>query len=258
MKETLKRDICGILSSAENKNFCVICCHGIRSDKNEHGNFTKLSDKLIENGISCYRFDFTGHGDSSKEFSEFCISAGIKDLETAIEYVEKLGFKKIVVLGASFGAGIAGLVDYLKYPKVTTLVLWYPVLVYSDADLFSKENVEKAVKDGVFVTKSIHTKKIYQFSKNLMLETLEYCPYEKILKLDIPKLLVHGRKDTVTPCGRTEDLAKKSIFSKLLVVENGTYGFFDKEEHLNKVIDDTIKYIREVLHESCVNSDGFD
>lgn len=35
-------------------------------------------------------------------------------------------------------------------------------------------------------------------------------------------------------------------------------GFFDKEEHLHKVIDDTINYIKEVFHESCVNSDGFD
>lgn len=70
---------------------------------------------MIENGISCYRFDFTGHGDSSKEFSEFCISVGIKDLETAIEYVEELGFEKIVVLGASFGAGIAGIVHMKKF-----------------------------------------------------------------------------------------------------------------------------------------------
>ena len=99
----------------------MICCHGIRSDKSEWGNFTKLSQKLQENGISCYRFDFTGHGESSRDFSEFCISEGIKDLEKAIEYVEQLGYQKIVVLGASFGAGIAGLVDYWKYSRVVAV-----------------------------------------------------------------------------------------------------------------------------------------
>lgn len=99
--------------------------------------------------------------------------------------------------------------------------------------------------------------KIYQFSKKLMLETLRYCPYEKILELDMPQLLVHGKKDMVTPCDRIEELAKKSKKSKMLLIEHGTHGFFDKEEHLHEVIDNTVHYIKEVLHESCVNSDGF-
>lgn len=137
-------------------------------------------------------------------------------------------------------------------------MLWYPVLVYSDAEIFSQSNIEKALKDGFLVTKSMQSEKIYQFSKKLMLETLEYCPYEKILELGMPKLLVHGKKDTVTPCGRTEELAKKSKNSQMLLIENGTHGFFDKEEHLHKVIDNTVNYIKEVLYESCFNSDGFD
>lgn len=121
MEKDFKPDISGILSLAGKKDVCVICCHGIRSDKSEWGNFTKLSQKLQENGISCYRFDFTGHGESSRDFSEFCISEGIKDLEKAIEYVEQLGYQKIVVLGANFGAGIAGLVDYWKYSRVVAV-----------------------------------------------------------------------------------------------------------------------------------------
>lgn len=51
---------------------------------------------------------------------------------------------------------------------------------------------------------------------------------------------------------------RKACFQSCWLLKNGTHGFFDKEEHLNKVIDDTIKYIKEVLHESCINSDGFD
>ncbi len=258
MKETFRPDISGILSLTEKKDACVICCHGIRSDKNEWGNFKKLSEKLQENGISCYRFDFTGHGESSRDFSEFCISEGIKDLEKAIEYINQLGYQRIVMLGASFGAGIVGLADYSKYEKVRSLVLWYPVLVYSDVELFSQSNIDKAARDGFFATESIHSGKIYQFSKKLMFETLKYCPYEKILKLDMPKLLVCGKKDTVTPCGRTERLVAESKNSRLLSIENGTHGFFDNEKQLNKVVDYTVKYIKEVLHENCVNSDGFD
>lgn len=49
MEKDFKTDISGILSLAKKKDACVICCHGIRSDKNEWGNFTKLSKKLQEN-----------------------------------------------------------------------------------------------------------------------------------------------------------------------------------------------------------------
>lgn len=43
-----------ILLEAENKNYCAILCHGIRADKEEHGNFQKLSHRLLESKISTY------------------------------------------------------------------------------------------------------------------------------------------------------------------------------------------------------------
>lgn len=225
---------------------CVICCHGIRSDKNEFGNFNKLSQKLQENGVSCYCFDFTGHGEDDKDFSEFNISTAIKDLELAMDYVNELGYEKIIVLGASFGAGIVGLMDYRKYPNVVALILWYPALVYSDAEMFSQNNVEKAMKNGFLETESMNTGKIYNFSKKLMMETREYSPYDTMLKCDLPKLFIHGNKDTVVPCSRTKSLAEESKNSEIVIIENGTHGFFDNEQHLNEMINCTIDYVKKM------------
>lgn len=142
-----------ILLEAENKNYCAILCHGIRADKEEHGNFQKLSHRLLESKISTYWFDFTGHGKSEKNFSDFTISVAIKDLESAIQYVTQLGYEKIIILGASFGAGIVSLVDYSKFSNVIALVLWYPALIYSDAQIFSKENVKRAIRTGYWKQK---------------------------------------------------------------------------------------------------------
>jgi triosephosphate isomerase len=38
----------GILNKSQDNGICVIMCHGIRADKEEHGNFTKLSERLTE------------------------------------------------------------------------------------------------------------------------------------------------------------------------------------------------------------------
>lgn len=248
-----KSIISGTLVEAKDSDCCVILCHGIRADKNEHGNFKKMSDKLLEQGISSYRFDFTGHGDSTKNFSEFRISVGIEDLECSIKYISNLGYKNIVILGASFGASISALVDYSLYKNVCGLVFWYPALIYSDVEMFSKDNIEKAIKDGFIETRSIKTGAIYNFSKELMVETLNYSPYDVIENLKLPKLFIHGNNDEVVPFGRTEKLAEESEFSDIYIIENGTHGFFDNEKHLDKAIDITLKYILKIIGD---NSDG--
>lgn len=236
--------IVGILDKSNKSDICVIMCHGIRADKDEHGNFIKLSEKLNEEGIDNIRFDFRGHGESNKTFSEVTISGEIKDLETTIEYITDLGYKKIIILGASFGGGITGLIEYSKYNNVIALVLWYPALIYSDVNIFTKENIEKAVEEGYYESKSIKTGRVYKFSKGLMLESLKYKPYEILLKNTLQKLLVHGNKDEIVSYKSTEKLANESTNIKLLIVKDGTHGFFDNEEHINDAINNTVQYIK--------------
>lgn len=226
---------------------CIIMCHGIRSDKDEHGNFTKLAEVLNKNKIDSFRFDFRGHGENNNDSSTVTISGEIKDLEASIDIVSNMGYKNIILLGESFGGGIISLIDFKRFNNIKGLILWCPCLVYKETNIFCEENVNKALEDGFLETKSIKTGKKFIFSKELMLETKKYKPYDALLNNILPKLFIHGTNDEVVYYESVRECAKKSNNSELVTVEKGTHGFFDNIEHFNLVLSQTIEYIKKII-----------
>ena len=69
--------------------------------------FGKDREKLLENGISCLRIDFRGHGDSSEPLSAFTPQSQLSDMESAYEWLAGKGFTEILPLGISFGGPAA-------------------------------------------------------------------------------------------------------------------------------------------------------
>lgn len=237
----------GILAK-NNSNTCVIMCHGIRSGKEEHGNFTKLAKNLNENNIDSFRFDFRGHGENNTDFSKVTIAGEIKDLEATIYNILNLGYKNIILLGASFGGGIVSLINTKKYEQIKGLILWYPCIVYKDTDLFCMENVRKSLKEGFLETKSTKTGKKFIFSKELMLQTTKYKPYDSLLNNLLPKLFIHGNNDKNVFYENIEKCANKCKNAKLFIIENGTHGFFDNEEHFKFVLNKTVEYVLSIVN----------
>lgn len=237
----------GILER-NNSNTCVIMCHGIRSGKEEHGNFTKLVEILNSNNIDSIRFDFRGHGENNTDFSQVTIDGEIKDLEATIDTVSNIGYKNIILLGASFGGGIISLIDFKKYTNVKGLILWYPCIVYKGTDLFCEENLNKALEEGFFETKSMRTGKKYIFTKELMVQTTKYKPYDLLINNPLPKLFIHGNNDKNVYYKNIEKCANQCKNAKLFIIENGTHGFFDNEEHFKFVLDRTLEYIISIVN----------
>ena len=89
--------LCGILNETESKNTIVVLCHGIRGNKEEWGVFTSLSEKLLENGYSSFRFDFNGHGESEGKDLDMTITKEINDLECTIEMLKQRGYKEFIL-----------------------------------------------------------------------------------------------------------------------------------------------------------------
>ena len=239
-------DLNGILEK-NGSNTCIILCHGIRSGKEEHGNFTKLVEILNESKIDSFRFDFRGHGDNKSDFSTVTIDGEIKDLEASIDIISNMGYKNIILLGASFGGGTVSLIDFEKYSNIKGLILWYPCIVYKETDIFCEENVNKAFEKGYLETKSIKTGKTFIFSKELMMQTTKYKPYDALLSNSLPKLFIHGNDDKNVYYESVEKCAKESINSKLIIIENGTHGFFDNTEHFKLVLNETVEYIKSIV-----------
>ena len=227
-----------------NSKTCVIMCHGIRSDKTEHGNFVKLSQQLNKEKIDNFRFDFRGHGDNLSSFEEVTISREIVDLESTLDFITN-NYNKIILLGASFGAGIVSLINYKKYEDIIKgLVLWYPCIIYKKTNIFTNENVQKAIDQGFIETNSIITGKSFRFSEELMVETTKFNPFTKLENNNLPKLFIHGDKDLSVDYTSTIECAKKSPNSELIILKNGTHGFFTEPMLFNQVIDKTIIFIK--------------
>jgi len=77
-----------------------------------------------------------------------------------------IGFNEIVLLGASFGAGIISLIDYNKFKSVKGLISWYGALDYQATiekdSFFSLEHKKQEEKDGYYPIVSKRTGKVFK------------------------------------------------------------------------------------------------
>lgn len=145
--------ICALISNIASDKI-ILLCHGIRADKNERGSFNLLAKEIQKNDYSTIRIDFRAHGESTGVDYEMTISKEIEDIECVINFLRSKGYKEIIILGASFGAGIISLVDYLKFQEVKALVLWYGALDNYDClrtdSYLSERNKEIALRNGFY------------------------------------------------------------------------------------------------------------
>lgn len=246
-KNSNKQKLCGILNKANESNKIVIMCHGIRGNKDECGAFTLLSEKLLNIGYSSFRFDFNGHGESEGKDLDMTITREIIDLENTVKMLEEKGYKEIILLGGSFGASIVSLFPFEKYDSIKAIVLWYGCLDYDYArygNLFTEENMKIAEKDGYYTSKSMNTGEEFKFGYDLFKETYKYKPYEYLMKCSLPKLFVHGDKDSALPYQLSEDVSNKCNNSTFKLIKNGEHTFMNSDDTINEAIEVTIDFIK--------------
>ena len=241
--------LCGIITESEIKDKIVIMCHGIRGNKDECGAFTLLSKRLLENGYSSFRFDFNGHGESEGKDLDMTITKEINDLESTVKMLEQKGYKEFVLLGGSFGAGIVSLFPFKKYNNVKAIILWYGCLDYDYArfgNLFTEKNMKQAEKDGYYISRSMNTGEEFKFGLELFKETYKFKPYENLINCDLPKLFVHGDKDSALPCELSKNVSNQCSNSIFKFIKNGEHTFMNLDTAINEAIDVTIDFIKSI------------
>lgn len=238
-----KSKLCGILSNpTEKKNApIIVMAHGFAGTKNNRGNST-LSELLNLKKVSTFRFDFYGHGDSDGKFEDITVSEGVNDVICAISFLKKQGYKKIGLMGSSFG-GICSTIAASKSPELFVLALKSPVSDYPEVE--SGRKTKKDISDWKKTGFAVYDKE-----KNL---NLNYSFYEDITKLDvykdaekikIPTIIVHGDKDEIVPVTQSFKLVKSIKTSKLVVVKGANHRYEDKKD-----FDTVIKLISEFIIE---------
>jgi uncharacterized protein len=137
--------ISGVLSRVDEKddvNFLIM--HGAGNSGKERTAY--LSDSLNNHGISTFRFDFSGHGESSGDIKKSSLK---KRIDEALVSIEQMKCKKpLTIIATSMGCEIA--IRLTQYKNVKNLILFCPAIYSRDAfdvqfdagfsDIIRKEN----------------------------------------------------------------------------------------------------------------------
>lgn len=86
---------------AGSKEVCILC-HGFRSSK-LGSTLRALSTGLAEAGVSTFRFDFSGNGESEGQFAYGNYWQEVEDLRAAVEFWTSKGSRVVCVAGHSKG-----------------------------------------------------------------------------------------------------------------------------------------------------------
>lgn len=241
----------GKLSKVNDSKKIIILCHGLKGNVSETGSFDELTKYLKKEKINSFRFDFRGHGKSTGNDYDMTITKEVEDLEMTINMLKRKGFEEFMILGASFGASIMSLIDYDKYKEVKGLINWYGAIDYKatieEDSFFSDEHKKIAERDGYYPIISKRTGNIFRLGLSLFKEIDVIKPYEKLIKVNLPILFVHGLADNMVPYQLSEKICSMCQNAKIKLIENGNHTFRNDDKALEDAIKETIKFIKEIL-----------
>ena len=151
-KNSKEDRLCAILSnpSSSKEKPIVVLCHGLSTSKDGR-TYVNLERILTEKGISSFRFDFFGHGESDGPFEEITVSEAVDDVQNAIRLLKDSGYSKIGLIGSSF-SGLASIIAASKRDDLYVLALKSPLSYYMSKPFTQEEkNKLKTWKSRGFI-----------------------------------------------------------------------------------------------------------
>jgi pimeloyl-ACP methyl ester carboxylesterase len=212
----------------------AVLCHGFRSNKNSITNQT-LNTLLGKERIATLRFDFFGHGESQGSFDCIRLTVAVKQALAALDLVASKGYRRIALMGSSFGGLVALLAAARwRHPPMTALTclaLKSPVLDFP-------EMLEKELgPDGMAEWKATNTirdstgghspvKLQYAFYQ----DCLRHAGYKAAKSITAPTLIVQGDRDEYVPLHQSRCLLDALQAEKRLEILPGADHRFSKRE----------------------------
>jgi hypothetical protein len=212
----------------------ALLVHGIFSEKNEDGRFTRLSQVLARMGIMSVRFDYCGHGDHSYQSWRFSISNALVDLVQIAKYVRSQHISyPFYIIASSFGGSLTLL--YLRLTEAVLpdrLVLLNPVTDFQATFLspmgrqmqerFNSHRLKKVREEG-----EADFGDGFILTLPLILELELYRPYETFPDLKVPTLVIHGDNDTAVPYSVSREQALQSPAVRFKTIHGADHAFVE-------------------------------
>jgi pimeloyl-ACP methyl ester carboxylesterase len=228
--------VAGILSTpAEPTDRMVVLCHGFLSSKNSTTNKT-LTRLLTDHGVATFRFDFFGQGESQGPFSDMTLTIALGQAMSALDLVASAGFRRLGVMGSSFG-GLVAVLTAAKRKDLRAVALKCPVgdfpevlrLEFGDAGMETwklRREIPDVVTGG---------SQPIPLRYALYEDCLVYDAYKAAESIEAPVLIVQGDCDALVPLSQSRRLMDAIRTEKRLEILKGADHGFTKREDFHRM-----------------------
>lgn len=176
---------------------CLLYLHGLMSCRNsDKGKY--LLSYAKKNKLGFLSLDYTAHGESDGNQTEFRVGTCLKDILSVLEY--EIKDKRMIVVGSSLGGWLTLLLaEKLKKQIMGIMTLAvaadFTKLVW---EYMFNDQVRSLLKEGKTFGPSEETKG-HCFTYQMFEEAENHCLLHRNISYNGPCLLVHGDKDDVIP-----------------------------------------------------------
>ncbi|KAK7329681.1 hypothetical protein VNO77_23856 [Canavalia gladiata] len=236
----------GILHQSGSREI-VILCHGFRSSK-ESNAIVNLAAALGSAGISSFRFDFAGNGESDGSFQYGYYWREADDLHAVTQHFHESNHVVSAIVGHSKGGGVV-LLYASKYHDIRTVVNLsgrYD-LKAGIQERLGKDYLETIRKDGFIDVKRSGNFE-YRVTLESLMDRLDTNMHEACLQIDkdCRVLTIHGSSDTVVSVEDASEFSKIIPNHKLHIIEGADHSFTNHQEELASVV---VNFIIETLQQ---------
>jgi pimeloyl-ACP methyl ester carboxylesterase len=183
----------------------VVWLGGFRSDMTG-SKAQALADWASAAGRDYLRFDYFGHGESSGDFAQGCISRWRAD---TLAVIDDLTTGPLVLVGSSMGGWLALLAAMARPERMRALVLLAPAADFTEALLkpsLSPEARDALARDGVWRAPSEYDGAGYPITRLLLEDGARWSILPGPLGVKAPVRILQGGRDDAVPWTHAQQL----------------------------------------------------
>ncbi|XP_056842530.1 uncharacterized protein LOC108857690 isoform X3 [Raphanus sativus] len=219
----------------------VILCHGFQSNK-DNQTMNNVAATLEKEGISAFRFDFSGNGESEGSFYYGNYNHEADDLRSVVQHFCNMDRVVPIVLGHSKGGDVV-LFYASKYHDISNVINLsgrYD-LKKGIAERLGEDYLERIKQQGFIDVEDGG----YRVTEESLMERLNTDMHEACLKIDkeCRVLTVHGSDDEVIPVEDAKEFAKIIPNHKLEIVEGADHCYTKHQSQLVAIVTEFVKTV---------------
>lgn len=198
-----------------------------------------LAVALEKEGISAFRFDFSGNGESEGSFHFGNYRAEAEDLRAVIQHFSGTSRVTSAIIGHSKGGNVV-LLYASKYHDISTVVnvSGRYNLERGIEDRLGKDAFEQIRKDGYLDVKNEKGEVYFRVTEESLMDRLNTNMHEACLQIDknCRVLTVHGSADEVIPVEDALEFAKIIPNHKLHIIEGANHNYTSHQTELASAV----------------------